>query len=182
MISNKFKKIDKYTESNSKMAVSFGGDGRISFSEKCWSGLSIFKTGNDYSNVRVEPRLWIEQEEVERVVVGELGSGLVGGTKGKSKKTTTVKKTTVKQLAFVFENTNKNNQDNLKLQSPKTGKQKYISGKGYLQKNNFLRHLINHPVTFQHDAVSFDGTTKTASLHDVIVVDLLKKGKNKIQK
>ena len=166
MISNKFKKIDKYTESNSKMAVAFGGDGRISFSEKCWSGVNV-----EGDVIRVEPRLWIEQEDVQRVVE-EKSTG--------NKKETTVKKTTVKQLAFVFEKGSKENQDNLKLQSPKTGKQKYISGKGYLQKNNFLRHLINHPVTFQHDAVSFDGTK--AKGNDVIVVDLLKKGRNKIQK
>ena len=58
--------------------------------------------------------------------------------------------------------------------------QKYISGKGYIQKNNFLRHLMNHPVIFQHDAISFDETK--GNKNNVIIVDLLKKGRNKIQK
>lgn len=166
MISGKFQKVEKFTESNSKLAVSFGSDGRISFSEKCWSGVNI-----NGGEIRVEPRLLIERKDVEKVVE-------VKGSE--EKRLTTTKKTIVKKLAFVFEKGTKENKENPKLQAPKVGKQKYISGKGYIQKNDFLRHLMTQPVVFQHDAISFDETK--GHKNNVIIVDLLKKGRNKYEK
>ena len=152
MISSNFESVQKFSEASTKNSVSFGADGRIAFSAACIDAVGL---GED--NILVEPRLWLEQELVER--------------KGKS-----VNKTTIKKIAFVFGSEN----GGATLRSPKMGNQKYISGKGYLQKNDFLRHLMNSPVRFQYDAISFDSTK--GMKNNVIIVDLLKKGRNKVSK
>ena len=155
MISTKFESMEKYTIASSKNSVSFGADGRITFSENCISTLGL--NGDD---IRVEPKLWVEQKKIEK--------------KGKVENRTTTKK-----IAFVFGPSTDANSDSAHLREIKNGNQKYISGKGYLQKNDFLRHLMNSPVRFQHDAISFE-TSGQRKKHNVIIVDLLKKGRNKV--
>ena len=91
MISSKFESIQKYAAASSKNSVSFGADGRITFSESCISTLGL--NGDD---IRVEPKLWLEQKKVEK--------------KGKSQN-----KTTIKKIAFVFGPSTDENSDSAHL-------------------------------------------------------------------
>lgn len=140
-----------------KKSVLFDKTGRITFSGGLLSELNL------PDSCSVELRWNIQRTDVEKIVsIPQKGDP----TKTKKDKVK-VPTITTKQLAFVF-----GNNGGVRLCDPKVGNTKHISAPSFLERKE-LRQLMKG-VKYRYDAVSVDGES------NAVIVDLLKKGRNKV--
>ena len=141
-----------------KKSVLFDKTGRITFSDGLLAELSVGE------NASVQLRWNIQRTDVEKKVsVPQKGDP----TKTKIDKVK-VPTITTKQLAFVFGN----GSSGVSLRSPAVGNTRHITAPSFLERKE-LRQLMKG-VKYRYDAVSVDKES------NAVIVDLLKKGRNKV--